>query len=308
MNISIVLPLYNKAPYIEETLQSIFEQTKLPFELIIVDDKSTDNSLQIAKYILSRNIYFTINVRVEIIELAENAGVSVARNVGFKKTTGDAVVFLDGDDLYKNDLLEVSDNLMMNHGIDFLVIGIHLFPSNTFLPDLKKLNQKLTPIVGDAFRMQEPLKVVSSMHFYMGLGSNVIAKREWMQGTEFYEKRNFYEGIDYWYKVLKKILQVKQNSIGLLMGNRIKVREVPGSASRKKFNTWHEIAEAPLLNSWKDSTNLYDKLIMGVVGKRWLRYCIKNLKSVKQKLIFIYQYKHLFKNQVYYFFLRTINR
>ncbi|CAM1362653.1 glycosyltransferase family 2 protein [Tenacibaculum xiamenense] len=308
MKISIVLPLYNKAPFIQETLQSVFNQTKLPFELIIVDDKSTDNSLHIAKDFISSNKKLIEKVRIEIIELEENGGVSVARNVGFEQTTGEAVIFLDGDDLYTSDLLEMANNLMTNHAIDFLVMGIQLFPSNTFLPDLKKLNQKLTPIFENAYRMEEPLKVVSSMHFYMGLGSNVIAKKKWMESVKFYEKRNFYEGIDYWYKVLKKVLQEKKDSIGLLMGNRIQVREVVGSASRKKFNTWNEIAEAPLLNSWKGSNNKYDKLIMGVVGKRWLRYCIKNLQTIKQKLIFIYKYKHLFKNQLYSFFLRTFSK
>ncbi|SEB37743.1 Glycosyltransferase involved in cell wall bisynthesis [Tenacibaculum sp. MAR_2009_124] len=308
MNISIVLPLYNKAPFVKETLQSVFDQTKLPFELVIVDDKSTDGSLQIARDFLYSNNTFTRNVRVEIVELEENGGVSVARNVGFEKTTGDTVVFLDGDDLYANDLLEVSNDLMINYSMDFLIIGIHLFPSNTFLPDLGKLNQKLIPIFDDVYRIEEPLKAVSSMHFYMGLGSNVIAKRKWMESIQFYEKRNFYEGIDYWYKVLKRVLRKRDNSIGLLMGNRIKVREVAGSASRKKFGAWYEIAEAPLLNSCKGSENRYDKLMMGVVGKRWLRYSIKNLKTVKQKIIFIYKYKHLFKNQLYYFFLRTMNR
>ncbi len=307
MNISIVLPLYNKAPYIKETLQSVFHQTKLPYELIIVDDKSTDDSLQIAHDFINEMKYNFSAIRIEIIELEENRGVSYARNVGFKKTSGDAVIFLDGDDLYKSDLLKTCDILMTYHNIDFLVMSIHLFPSNTILPNFKKLSKLLNPIAHNAYRMKHPLKVVTSMHFYMGLGSNVIAKREWLAGFTFYEKRNFYEGIDYWFKVVKKVFAKKPNSIGLLMGNYIKVREVPGSASRKKFTKWNEIAEAPLLNTCKGSNDLYDKLMMGVVGKRWLRYCIKNLKSVQQKTIFIYKYKHLFINQVYYFFLRIFN-
>ena len=304
MNFSIVIPLYNKAPYLKETLQSLFDQTKLPYELIIVDDKSTDGSLQLIKGCLNDMPARFKDVRIEIIELEKNSGVGFARNIGFKKTTGDVVSFLDADDIYAPDLLQTTDLLMTLHDIDFLVIGLHFFPSNTYSPDLKKLNQKLIPITTDGFRMENPLKTITSMEFLMGVGSNVIVKREWMAPIKFYEEPNFYEGIDYWFRVLKEVLHKKPKSIGLLMGNRLKVREVPGSASRKKFNRWDDIHYPPLLITCKTSKNRYDRLMKGVVGRRWLRYSVKNLNSVKQKLVFIFKYKHLFWKQFNYFLLR----
>ena len=305
MNFSIVIPLYNKADYVTETLQSVFSQTKLPSELIIVDDQSTDGSLQVVKSFLNHLPPPFNDVRIEIIELEQNGGVGHARNVGFEKTTGDVVSFLDADDIYASDLLETTDVLMTAHNIDFLVVGIHLFPSNELSPDLRKLDQRLTTIIPDAYRMEEPLKVVTSMHFLMGVGSNVIVKRKWMESIKFYEKPNFYEGIDYWFRVLKRILKYKTGSIGLLMGNRINVREVPGSASRKRFNHWKEAHYPPLLITCAGSKSTYDQLMMGVVGKRWLRYCIRNLNTMEQKLIFIYKYKYLFWNQFKYFLLRN---
>ena len=308
MNFSIVIPLYNKEDYVKETLQSVFDQTQLPSELIIVDDQSTDGSLQQVREFFEELPPQYNSVRIEIIELKKNGGVGHARNVGFEKTTGDIVSFLDADDLYAPDLLETTNSLMTSHGIDFLVVGIHLFPSNEYSPDLKKLNQKLTPIISDAYRMDEPLKVVTSMQFLMGVGSNLIVKRKWMESIHFYEEPNFYEGIDYWFRVLKRILKHQSGSIGLLLGNRLKVREVPGSASRKRFNHWKEAHYPPLLITCKGSTDTYDKLMMGVVGKRWLHYCIINLNSINQKLIFIYKYKYLFWNQFHYFLLRNIRQ
>lgn len=308
MNFSIVIPLYNKAPYVKETLLSVINQTKLPIELIIVDDKSTDEGLQIVHDYLEEKAPQFKDIKVEIIELEENRGVGFARNVGFIKTTGDVVSYLDADDLYSTDLIHATDILMTSHGVDFLAVGLHFFPSNGLSPNLEKLNQKLTPLVHDAYRMEEPLKVITSTHFLMGVGSNVFVKRKWMESITFYEEPNFYEGIDYWFRVLKEVMKNNNKSVALIMGNRLKVREVPGSASRKKFNHWNEIHYPPLLIECKGSKDYYDKLMMGVVGKRWLKYSVKNLNSVKQKFIFIFKYKHLYRNQLYYYFLRKLNK
>lgn len=308
MNFSIVMPLYNKAPYVEETLLSVINQTKLPSELIIVDDRSTDESLQIVRDFLEENAPQFKDIRVEIIELEENHGVGFARNVGFKKTTGDVVSYLDADDLYASDLISTTDILMTSHDVDFLVVGLHFIPSNALSPNLEKLNQKLTPLIHDAYRMEEPLKVVTSMHFLMGVGSNLFVKRKWMESITFYEETNFYEGIDYWFRILKEVMKSNSKSVALLMGNRLNVREVQGSASRKNFNRWDEIHYPPLLITCKGSKDYYDKLMMGVVGKRWLKYSVKNLNSAKQKLIFIFKYKHLYRNQFYYYCLRKLNK
>lgn len=302
MNFSIVIPLYNKALYVKETLQSLVDQKKLPYELIIVDDKSTDESLNEVMDFLANTPPRFNQVRVEIIELEENRGVGYARNIGFLKTTGDAVGFLDADDVYAPELIYTTDMLMSCHEIDFLVFGIRLFPSNTIYPDVNKLENQLTHITSQAYRMKDPLKTITSPHFYMGVGSNVIAKREWMVSIKYVE-RVFYQGIDYWYRVLKVVLDNRSNRIGLLMGEFLNVREVQGSASRKKYNSWDEIDFPPVLSRYQKSQDLYDKLLMGVVGRRWLEHAIKNLNSIKEKIIFLYKYRKVCWKQCYYYIL-----
>ncbi len=91
--ISIIIPCYNAAKTLSRTLNSIREQDYKDLEIIIVNDGSTDNTLDIAEK------YSTIDSRIRVIT-QDNGGVSVARNNGLKNATGKYVVFIDADDNY----------------------------------------------------------------------------------------------------------------------------------------------------------------------------------------------------------------
>ena len=88
--ISGVIPLYNKAHTIVNTLSTVINQTFKDFEVIIVNDGSTDNGVEVIKSNFN-------DTRIRIIN-QENAGVSAARNRGVKEAQGDWIAFLDGDD------------------------------------------------------------------------------------------------------------------------------------------------------------------------------------------------------------------
>jgi glycosyltransferase involved in cell wall biosynthesis len=94
--ISVIVPLYNKADYILYTVNSILNQTFNNFELIIVDDGSTDASL--------KKLESVKDPRVKIL-IQENAGVSAARNKGVEVSVGEWVAFLDADDYWDKDFL-----------------------------------------------------------------------------------------------------------------------------------------------------------------------------------------------------------
>ena len=96
---SIIVPLYNKAPYICKALESICAQTYRDFECIVVDDGSTDGSLDVVR---SLDIG---DCKLEIISQA-NAGVAAARNKGVAASKGEYVCFLDADDWWEPDFLK----------------------------------------------------------------------------------------------------------------------------------------------------------------------------------------------------------
>ena len=109
MRFSVIIPLYNKAPYIQKALESVFAQSFKDFELVVVDDGSRDDSYRIAKEILERT-----PVEYQLIH-QENAGVSTARNNGVAASHGDYLCFLDADDWWAPTFLEKMDYLIRDY-------------------------------------------------------------------------------------------------------------------------------------------------------------------------------------------------
>ena len=118
--LSVIIPLYNKAPYVKKALESVFAQTYTDFELIIVDDGSSDDSLAIAKQCITdrcavdRHDGCRSALPVEIIEQA-NSGVSAARNNGVSTSSGDYIAFLDADDWWEPTFLEKMAQLIEDY-------------------------------------------------------------------------------------------------------------------------------------------------------------------------------------------------
>lgn len=95
MKVSIIIPIYNVAPYIEACLKSVFSQTYKNLEIILVDDCGNDNSIEIAKTIVKEEGQ---DYNIKFLYHQFNRGLSASRNTGLKEATGDYVFFLDSDD------------------------------------------------------------------------------------------------------------------------------------------------------------------------------------------------------------------
>ena len=93
MKVSIIIPVHNSSKYILECINSVINQTYKNLEIILIDDNSTDNSLEIIKSINDK--------RIKLIELSTNCGAAVARNKGIEIASGDYICFLDSDDYWK---------------------------------------------------------------------------------------------------------------------------------------------------------------------------------------------------------------
>ena len=94
--VSVVIPVYNKEPYLADTIDSVLSQTRLPEEIVVVDDGSTDESARIAA---------SYGPRIRLLQQA-NAGESSARNRGIEESTGEWIALLDGDDVWEPEKLE----------------------------------------------------------------------------------------------------------------------------------------------------------------------------------------------------------
>src|SRR5664280_480101 len=109
MKVSILIPLYNAEKYIAQTIQCALNQTWHNIEIIVVDDGSTDQSLNIAKSFEREN--------VRIVTQA-NKGAAAARNLALQFSTGDYIQFLDSDDLLSDDKIEKQLKTVSGFGFD----------------------------------------------------------------------------------------------------------------------------------------------------------------------------------------------
>ena len=108
MRFSVIIPVYNKGPYVSKAIESVLEQTFRDFELIVIDDGSADDSFQQAKVVLD-----STTVKYQLVH-QENAGVSTARNNGVAVSLGEYICFLDADDWWAPSFLEKMDELISN--------------------------------------------------------------------------------------------------------------------------------------------------------------------------------------------------
>lgn len=105
MSIAVIIPAYNAAKYIAETLQSVLNQTLAPTEVIVVDDGSNDETAEIAESYIPRVKVFRI----------PNGRQSIARNYGVNRATSEWIAFVDADDLWVPNKLELQMNELARH-------------------------------------------------------------------------------------------------------------------------------------------------------------------------------------------------
>lgn len=116
--ISVIVPVYNVEAYLERCVESILQQTYAHFELILINDGSTDSSGQICYHLASQYE----NIKVYHIE---NAGVSNARNMGIQLATGSWVTFIDSDDFVTQDYLATLVSAVEGLNVCFAIAPLH---------------------------------------------------------------------------------------------------------------------------------------------------------------------------------------
>lgn len=111
--VSVVTPTYNSERFINETIESVLNQTYTNWEMIIVDDASQDNTVNIIKK------YMKQDNRIRLIQLKENCGSAIARNTAMDHAKGRYIAFLDSDDLWLPEKLSTQIHFMLENDIAF---------------------------------------------------------------------------------------------------------------------------------------------------------------------------------------------
>ena len=132
-SLSLIVPIYNVEDYLPTTLDSIVRQTLSHFEVILVDDGSTDGSREIAENYCQRQPHWQLITQTQ-------QGVSVARNVGTLQASGDFVTYLDGDDWLCPQTLETLLLAAQEHDADMVQCGFYYAYSNRLLYDNRRQN------------------------------------------------------------------------------------------------------------------------------------------------------------------------
>lgn len=111
--VSIIMPSYNTGQFIKETISSVLAQDYLKWELIIVDDNSSDDSVAVIKSLLKED------ARIQLIQNDTNLGAAVSRNLAIEKAQGRFIAFLDSDDLWSSNKLSKQITFMLDNNYCF---------------------------------------------------------------------------------------------------------------------------------------------------------------------------------------------
>lgn len=136
--VTVIIPSYNREKKIRCSIESVLNQTMSDFEIIIVDDGSTDNTENVVKSI--------DDSRVKYIKLEKNSGACVARNKGIKEAKGEYIAFQDSDDIWLNNKLDKQLRFMRETNADMVYCGMtrHINDKVRYFPTDQKPNEDLT--------------------------------------------------------------------------------------------------------------------------------------------------------------------
>lgn len=205
MKFTVIIPVYNVEKYIEECLKSVVMQTYKDYEVLIIDDGSTDNSGKICEEYAEKYKNFRIIHK-------ENGGISSTRNKGVENSKGEYILFLDSDDYWNDEkMLEKIANVIEKDNPDLVVFQTKIFEDGSNKATVKKdnLDEKFNEehLTGSRFL----LKVLGNSIEYEWFPYLYAFKKndEMISNLVFNEKTYAFEDAEVLYKVILKARNVK---------------------------------------------------------------------------------------------------
>lgn len=186
---SIIVPVYNRENVLEECINSVFAQSYQDFEVILVDDGSTDNTLEVCNRLMEKD------KRIKLIT-EEHSGVSDARNKGLDAAEGEYIFFLDSDDVIHPQLLETLTPALDITGAGIVGCTVVNVPENYWYMVAEKRKEKIT--VGFTQKtFDESLDAMMSTVCPLGCIGGVMMRRDLIGTTRF--SSDFFIGEDFYF-------------------------------------------------------------------------------------------------------------
>jgi len=254
--ITIITPVYNVEKFITETIESVLKQTYSNWELILVDDGSTDKSSEICKQ------YQTKDNRIKYI-YKKNAGQAAARNLGIKKAKGKYITFLDSDDFYtKYKLAEHFIDIKENPADFYYGAGYMLFENRT---------ENKTEIYNWFYGKYSGIEFFKILYHSCAVNINsVCVKKEIFESIGYFDELSELRGTEDWDLWLRIALNVRS-----IYGN-----PTPNVYYRIHDNGIHFQRANMLIGKWKIyEKHESNKIIHPLVRKREYRYIFRELMN-----------------------------
>lgn len=265
--ISIVIPLYNKAEYLTRAIVSVEQQTFKNFELIVVNDGSTDNSLEVIKE-LQKNASFSF-----IIETQKNAGVSSARNRGVELASNNYVAFLDADDWWKPTFLSEM-NLLIEQYPDVALYGsdFYIVKNGSNKPSNAGISNNFNKGYINYFNAY-------SNTFSMPFNSScvVIKKSVFINENGFKPELKFSEDTDLWVRLALKYRIGYVNKLLSYYNQDVDVTNRALGMDKLWKKEEHFIFNLDYLQEEEQKNSSLKKLLDGLRVRALLRYYLNNI-------------------------------
>lgn len=198
-SVSVIIPMYNCAKYIEECATSLFNQTLHDIEYIFIDDHSSDNTLEILENTIQK--FPGRKEQVEIISHPENHGVAFSRQEGIERSTAEWIIFCDADDVIKSDAYRTMLHTALSTDSQMAVCGYYLFGDVGY--------SEISHATG-TFTSSEILDELGgiSPNFIHGSLWNKLINRSLWSNTTFNPGLNYCEDVAVLMKILLKDFKV----------------------------------------------------------------------------------------------------
>lgn len=231
--VSIIMPTYNSAQFLDDSINSVINQTYTNWELIIIDDCSSDNTITIIEK------YRAQDRRVQLFENQKNLGPAYTRNIGLQNANGEYIAFLDSDDIWFVDKLSIQISFMEKNKIWFSASSYEIIDEN---------NRHI-----DYFNPRKPIQNINDLYKTCDIGCLTVLYCKDKVGDIFFP--NIKRGQDYalWLDIIKRTKEV--HFINEYLGS---YRIIRSSISRNKlkkayyqFYIYRHIEKLKLIKSFK---------------------------------------------------------